>query len=198
MPWALARVIKTRLFRTTGRADYKRWKDPVNLQAWWDARTQQLAQLVPPGSRVLEFGAGRCRLRDFLTSDCSYTPSDLVDRGPGTLVCDLNQRPLPDLSGSAADVVVFGGVLEYIRDVPELIRWLADSGVQTCVASFDAAPANGGVFNRFREMLRRSYYGYMNGLSKPDLQQIFERAGYACETQQTWTTQGIYRFVRKS
>ena len=62
---------------------------------WWDTRTKKLAGLVSPRSRVLEFGAGRatpalpaCRLH-------VLSQRSRRSRGPDTIVCDLNRRPLP-------------------------------------------------------------------------------------------------------
>ena len=78
---------------------------------------KEIAKLIPAGSNVIEFGAGRRQLEKFLPAGCTYTPSDLVDRGPGTIVCDLNRPPLPDLRHLRLKVAVFGGVLEYVADV---------------------------------------------------------------------------------
>jgi hypothetical protein len=183
--------------RWGGRADYARWSSNQGLEQWWDERTKLVAALVPASSRVIEFGAGRRQLEKFLSPGCVYTPSDLVDRGPGTIVCDLNQRPLPDLSGVAPEVAVFGGVLEYIRDVAALIQWLEAAGVTTIVASFDPAPANLSLIGRYRESCRRSYFGYMNQLTEKELVGLFKAAGFQCAVRQTWTTQILLQF-RKS
>jgi hypothetical protein len=180
-----------------GRADYKRWNSPRGLEEWWDERTKAIAKLVPGGSRVIEFGAARRQLEKYLPSGCTYAPSDLVDRGAGTIVCDLNHRPLPNLSHVAPEVAVFGGVLEYIRDVPALVQWLADAGVKTCVASFDSARAGDGVVGRYLEWTRRTYYGYMNSLTEDELVRSFEAAGFACIQRQRWTRQVIFQFLKQ-
>lgn len=192
-----ARLMRNVLMAWLGRADYKRWTSPQGLEEWWDERTKQIATLVPAGSRVVEFGAGRRQLEKYLPPSCAYTPSDLVDRGPGTIVCDLNQRPLPDLSQLAPQVAVFGGVLEYIRDVPSLLQWLAASGVKTCIASFDPVPVGLGILGRHREAARRTYYGYRNRLTEEELVRSFAVAGFARIQRQTWTTQVISRFQRQ-
>jgi len=178
-----------------GQPDYKRWSSPECLEESWDERTKQLAQLVPPGSRLIEFGAGRRQLQNYLPPGCTYIPSDLVNRGPDTIVCDLNERPLPSLWPASATVAVFGGVLEYIRDVPGLVRWLADQGVKTCVASFDTMPTGLTVIGRCRELFRRSYNGYMNSLTEQELLTIFKTVGFECMERQTWHTQIITQFV---
>lgn len=179
-----------------GKADYDRWSSPQGLEAWWDERTRLLAGCVPAGTTVIEFGAGRRQLERFLPPGCTYIPSDLVERGPGTLVCDLNHRPLPSLSTLAPQAAVFGGVLEYIRDVPAITAWLAEAGIRTCAVSFDAVPAGQGRIARYRELTRRAYFGYMNELTEQELVRSFAAAGYAAAQKQSWTTQIIFRFEK--
>jgi hypothetical protein len=191
------RVLRNAISSRIGRADYKRWSSPEGLEAWWDERTTLLARLVPDGSRVIEFGAGRRSLEKLLPANCVYVPSDLTDRGPGTLVCDLNRRPFPDLRPIAPTVAVFSGVLEYVRDVRGLIDWLLASGVQTFVLSFDSFPTGLGRVGGIKERRRRLYYGYMNNLTESDLKAIFETIGAQCVDEQLWTTQRLYRFIRK-
>ena len=134
----LTRWVRMAVLRSLGRSDYKRWGDPGNLEAWWETRTQKLAAMVPTNARVIEFGAGKRALERYLAPTCSYVASDLVERGPDTFVCDLNRRPLPDLHSLHANVAVFAGVLEYVRDVPAVVAWLSDH-VRYCVASYAVA-----------------------------------------------------------
>ena len=96
----------------TNKSDLTRWENIENLDEEWDARTIMMARLIPPNSSVLEFGAARLVLREYLPTNCSYQPSDIVDRGDNTIVCDLNDE-FPDLSHHYTHVV-FSGVLEYI------------------------------------------------------------------------------------
>src|ERR1700752_3654962 len=93
----LFRIVRNLFHRVSHGSDFSRWTSTRNLESWWDARTEQIARLVPDKSRVVEFGAGRRQLQRFLSPSCVYVPSDLIDRGSGTFVCDLNRRPLPDL-----------------------------------------------------------------------------------------------------
>jgi hypothetical protein len=166
------------------------------LEAWWDARTRHIASMIPANSKVIEFGAGRRQLERMLPPGCTYVPSDLVDRGPGTIVADLNRRPLPDLRAVAPEVAVFGGVLEYINDVASVVKWLSDSGIATCVASFDAVPADAGVVQWFRERVRRVHFGYMCHLTEQQFQDVFREAGFFCDERQNWDKQVILRFMR--
>jgi hypothetical protein len=189
-------VLRNAILTSLGQADYERWKALPHHEAWWDERTKKIATLIPAGSNVIEFGAGRRQLEKFLPAGCRYTPSDLVDRGPGTIVCDLNRSSLPDLRHLCVNVAVFGGVLEYLTDVPSLVSWLASMGIQTCIASFDAVPHGLSFIQRLKERIRRYRYGYRNNLTEEQLFRCFEAANMRCEEKHVWTTQGIYRFVR--
>jgi hypothetical protein len=188
-------VLRNCVHRAIGGSDQRRWAGEENLEHWWDERTAQIARLVPANSRVIEFGAGRRRLESMLDATCRYTPSDLVDRGPGTLVCDLNCRPLPELKPLDVNVAVFGGVLEYVHDLDSLIVWLSKQ-VDCCIASYTVAPVGLSVIGRMRDRFSRRYYGFMNCYSEADLLALFERSGYRCETSESWTTQRLFRFVK--
>ena len=127
--------------------------------------------MVPKRTRVIEFGAGTRPLERCLDPSCTYVASDLVERGPDTFVCDLNRRPLPDLSRLRPDVAVFAGVLEYVRDVPSVVAWLSGH-VRYCVVSYAVArPA--GLVRALAAGARRTYYGYMNSYSEAELVAVF-------------------------
>jgi hypothetical protein len=51
-------TLRTRVFRVSDR---ERWEDLRYHDVAWDQRTRAIADLIPPGSRVIEFGAGRRR-----------------------------------------------------------------------------------------------------------------------------------------
>jgi hypothetical protein len=196
---AARRVTKMVLFRLLGRSDYERWGDPSSLETWWESRTQKLAALIPAGTRVIEFGAGRRRLASFLDPRCSYVASDLVERGPDTFVCDLNRRPLPDLAPLAPEVAVFAGVLEYLREVPEVVEWLS-AQVRYCVASYAVAQRlglRGALVAGARRSYWRAYHGYMNSYSEAELLAIFARNGFACLRTESWNEQRLFLFERR-
>jgi len=180
-----------------GLADFERWRSPEGLESWWDERTEVLARLVPAGSRVIEFGAGRRQLEKYLPDGCTYIPSDLTDRGPDTIVCDLNERPLPDLRYLKPTVAVFGGVLEYVKDVRSVFTWLAETGVHTFVLSFDSMPTGLTVCGVLKERKRRLQFGYMNNLTAEEVKAAFAAVDVQCIEELRWTTQGIYRFGRR-
>src|SRR3989338_5904759 len=165
----LKRSIKTSLRRATGGSDYSKWSNKTSLSQTWDSRTQQIATLIRPGASVIEFGAGRLILKTLLSENCSYTPSDLVDRGYGTIVCDLNSKNLPQFQ--QYDVAVFSGVIEYVNDVPRVISYLS-SYVNVIIASYALIEKN--LRNRRRE-------GWVNNYNSAQFIKIFENAGFYCD-----------------
>lgn len=181
---AIRTSLETRLRKLQGKSDLKRWGTEDGLFEQWDHRTKRIASLVSPGASVIEFGAGRMALKRFLPPTCSYTPSDLVDRGPGTIVCDLNSSTLPDFAPH--DVAVFSGVLEYVNDVPRLVSNLSNR-VVTIIASYAGTESN---------KRNRRAQGWVNDFSSREFVRIFEMRGFRCDYSEPWQSQVVYRFVR--
>lgn len=166
-------------------SDYKTWGNELNLSPDWDSRTKRIAKLVDANKSVIEFGAGRIVLKKYLPKGCTYTPSDLVDRGKGTIVCDLNDETLPKLQ--SYDIAVFSGVLEYINDVPRLITYLADC-VGEIIASYAVTDLN---------KQNRRANGWVNDFSSKELIDVLESAGFRCDHIEKWESQLVYRFKKK-
>jgi len=178
---------RTSLRRYRGGTHHRKWGDSHSLSADWDSRTEQIARLIPPGTTVLEFGAGRMVLRKYLPEGCKYTPSDLVDRGDGTIVCDLNARDLP--SFPPHDVAVFSGVLEYVNDLDRLFERVSKS--------FNVIVASYCDRQQFPSRVMRRSQGWVNDFTPEELQGIFCRLGFHCDRVESWNVQKIYRFVRR-
>jgi hypothetical protein len=178
------------------RTDYRRWANPGSLEQWWEARTELAAGFIPNGSRVIEFGAGRRALERHLDPSCTYVPSDIVDREPGTLVCDLNQRPLPDLGTDVYDVAVLMGVLEYVRDVPAVLDWLAELA-PTVVLSYVCVTADRHSLRGMRDKANRLGVGWMNHYREEELRPLFRERGFACLRAETWANNRIFVFSRR-
>jgi hypothetical protein len=136
------------------KTDHSRWADTGNILASWESRTQRAAALVPKHTRVIEFGAGNRVLERYLDRSCTYVPSDIVDRGPATIVCDLNRRPLPDLSVGAYDVAVLMGVLEYMRDMPSVLDWFGHSLANVALCCRTRKPGAISAFSSFHGKVR--------------------------------------------
>ena len=190
----------TLLCKYMGRSDFERWADKSNFDDWQE-RTQIVAGLIPKGVRVIDFGAGRRLLEQHLDPASSYTPSDIVDRGPGTIVFDLNRRPLPDLRSHAFDVGVLAGVLEYVVDVATMLCWLQEQ-MPTCVASYGCATSKRGSAARLRERLWRTTVGWTNTFDEMELLELFDASGWNADAAVDWHTpegsERIFRFTRRT
>ena len=182
-------AIETALRMFFSNTDMDRWSDINNLSPEWDERTIQIAKLVPGNSSVLEFGAGRLVLRDFIPGNCRYTPSDLCGRGEGTIICDLNTRPLPDFPEN--DVLVFSGVLEYLHDVPEVLGHLRHY-CQIILASYVCVSEK-----KTKTILQRRRAAWVNDFSSEEIISIFRSHGFICREEIAFKgTQKIFKFEK--
>ena len=199
-------------------SDYQRWESERNLSPSWDSRTQQIAKLIDAHASVIEFGAGRLILKAYLPDGCTYTPSDLVDRGNGTIICDLNSDELPQLQ--SYDIAVFSGVLEYVNNVPKLISHLSNC-VDVIIASYAVTdswqhremegkekrhehlahenttwkPASAmPILEVLSSKSSRRASGWVNDFSSKEFIKLFSDAGFQCDHTEKWGSQVIYRF----
>lgn len=182
----MRRAIATTFRKLLGRSDYTHWSSLSTHSSKWDTRTQKLAQLIPPNSTVIEFGAGRLMLRDMLPEGCSYTPSDLVDRGYNTIVLDLNAKCLPTLA--RYDVAVFSGVFEYVIDVPRLVRYLGDFAGNV-ICSYAVVELN---------QRGRCEQGWVNDYTSGKFVSLFTSLGFDYRFGQRWKAQMLYGFRNKT
>jgi Methyltransferase domain len=178
------------------KSDRKRWANTRNIYASWEPRSIMVAALVPKGSRVIEFGAGRRILEQHLDASCTYRPSDIVDRGPGTIVCDLNQRPLPELGVNVYDVAVIVGVLEYVTDVPAMLDWLTQY-VTEIVLTYACTKATGRSPRAVVEAAIRMRHGWINNYREEDLRSLFRDRGFELTRAENWKKQRIFVFSRR-
>jgi hypothetical protein len=111
-----------------------------------------------------------------------------VDRGPGTIVCDLNAPMLPHFPPH--DVCVFSGVLEYVNDLPRLVRHLHASCGEI-LASY-APRVDGGV----ADVLSRRRQGWVSDYDADELIALFAGAGFRCERSERIAGQRVFSFVR--
>lgn len=162
-------------------------RNPDSLDQSWDIRTIMIAKLIPPGTSIIEFGAGRMVLRNHIPDTCTYTPSDIVNRGEGTIVTDLNLTPYRFIN-KKFDIAVFSGVLEYVYDLNKLISYLSEY-VNTIIASYATADECDSIVSR-----RKS--GWINDYRYDDLIALFGSSGYSCEHVEAWKQQTIFVFSK--
>lgn len=162
--------------------DLKRWQSSENLDPDWDERTVLIAKLVPPGSRVIEFGAARLVLQKHLDPSCQYQPVDLVKRSEDTIVFDLNGE-LPDFP-RRYDIAVFSGVLEYIHDLDRILDWLPRV-CSSVIFSYS-------VTDFLSDPITRREHGWVNSLSQREILYLLKRAGLTITATYRWRKQIIY------
>lgn len=178
-------AFKTVIRNWLGLSDYERWRNQKSLSKAWDGRTKKIASLIPDStSSVIEFGAGRMTLANLIPTGCKYTPSDIVDRGNDTIVCDLNSSKLPKIS--QYDVAVFSGVLEYVKDLSGLLLYLSKF-INIFVVSY--APTD-----TIPQLINRRYHGWVNDYSIKQLNDLFEKNHYICDHLESWRDQIIARY----
>jgi len=196
---AYAKVVRTLMHRFLRRTDQNKWR-AYGFPKEWELRSSQMAAFVPPGSTVYEFGAGSSNLARFLPETCTLISSDVIERRPGMLVIDLNRRPFPRIAGSGRLVAVFGGVLEYLADLPAVLQW-AGSNFDLCIASYECAGTQPGLKEWLRSRIRRSHEGWVNHYTQVQLSTLFADAGYRLLHTAVWGESDpgmIYLFQRSS
>jgi len=171
-------------------SDLDRWRDAANLASQWADRSKLAAALIGSGPRrVLDVGAGDMALRGFLPADCDYVAADIVSRGPGCLVADLNQRQFPP---GAYDCVTFLGVLEYLHE-PAWALGMAARAAPILVVSYCADTSGDRAYRRG--------LGWVNDFGKADFEAALVAAGWspsACVEykKSAANTQYVWRCVR--
>jgi len=169
--------------RVRSLTDGVRWAEVQNLCPGWDERTIFIAGMIPAGVSVVEFGAGRLVLPAHLKPGCSYQPVDLVARSAETIAFDLNVHPYPQLP-RCYDHAVFSGVLEYVRDLPRLMRWLPQIA-DNVVFSY-------AVADHLCDPVTRRRNGWVNNLSDAEVRQLLCESGMKLLSQSRWREQNIY------
>jgi hypothetical protein len=190
------RAFKTFVLKIFGGSDKSRWRNSQNLLQDWEPRTARMANWIPKGSRVIEFGAGNQKLKSMLDATCVYFASDLVDRGNTALVCDLNKRPLPDFSHLSAQVAVFSGVLEYIHDVKDIAQWLSTQA-EICICSYSCFEPRQNDLLHIKTATSRASNGWVNSYTEAQIVEIFGDAGFSLANAKTWEQQRLFLFERR-
>lgn len=165
--------------------NYERWQTTHGFHPTWHERTELLADFIPQDAKtVLEFGAGDCHLRGVLPKHIRYTPSDLVSRGPDTIVQDLNETPYSFLDRHY-DAVVLSGVFEYIIPIGEFIAYLYE--VTDTVACSYAGTAS-------HTPSPDSTEGWVNRLIQQEFCDMFTDVGFVIQERSDWKGQKLYKF----
>lgn len=170
--------------RKSNKSDYNRWINSGELLQDWDERTKILAEMIEPGSRIIEFGAGKMNLKKMLPINCTYTATDICARTPEYLICDLNEKIEFDLS--KFDTAVFSGVFEYVYDIEKVFKQL-EPAIENIVLSYACVEISNA--NRLNS-------GWLSDYSKKELEHIFAKFKYRIVEYKEWRKQSLYSLKR--
>lgn len=163
-----ARARRTEGLIARKESDLARWADAGELASQWADRSKLAAALVGTGPRrLLDVGAGDMALRGFLPQDCDYVAADIVSRGPGCLVADLNRGQFP---AGTYDCVTFLGVLEYLHD-PGWALAMAARAAPLAVVSYCADTSGDRAYRRG--------LGWVNDFTKAAFEAVLGGAGWS-------------------
>ena len=97
----------------------KRWKQFHENYVKRDEQVKVILEGLDIES-VMDLGSGNQNLQPYFESkDIKYSPVDIKQRYPNTLVANFNNGEFPLID---TDLSMMLGVLEYILDVPEFIK----------------------------------------------------------------------------
>ena len=138
----------------------------MGVEDRWPTRSALVATFIPPGSSVLDLGAGAGGLANHLPEGCTYTGADLPD-------FDMNHNRWPE---GRWDVAVMAGVLEYARYPAAVFRHLHELAPMAIV-TYAHHPKR-------RDLM-------WNNLSKEDIVALAKKAGFTAREAASWTDQRI-------
>jgi len=175
-------------------SDYDRWSNLDNLHSNWNRRTERIARYIPKQTTVIDLGAGSRYLEQCLDASCRYIPADLVDRGDGTVVCDLNGRPLPDFQGDRPDIVVLGGVLVYLTDAIGIVRWLSGQ-CSRCIISYNCVKSCPSTDSWVEEMALRNRWGCVNHFTETEVLDLLQIGGFEIVDGEIWRDRHLEEWI---
>lgn len=158
----LQRVLSGVRLRVMG-APAKHWNDVERFESDWKTRIALMAEHIPSGASVVDFGCGPMWLKEYLV-DGSYAGVDYVSRGDGTIVCDFNVKEFPEIE---FDVAFVSGCLEYIVDFEWFIRRVATQS-RLCILSYC-------TIDEFPIVSDRKDNAWVNNLSRDNIVSEFRK-----------------------
>lgn len=147
----------------------RRWEKNTRETPSWDSRNRTIAALVPPGITVLDVGAGAQTMRQHLKGITLYTPCDLFQTTPDTLICDFNRGILPKVP-SRHDLAICSGILEYVHDPDVFFKFLT-SNSKDLILSYN-------VFLPGDSRVERLSKDWINHFSLDEIRALVKRYGY--------------------
>ena len=128
------------------RTNLKRWSSVATRIPHWDPRTIRIAELINPGSSLVDIGAGAQTMRTHVKGLVKYTPCDLFKNTPDTVVCNFNEGVYPVID-IRHDFCLSSGVLEYIRKPLPFLAFLKSAGDRV-ILTYNVRLENDSIVNR--------------------------------------------------
>lgn len=180
--YSILKKIKSFLFPSI-----KTWQQIEYFDEAWKQRIRLMVQYIPVNSSVIDLGCGKMWLQEILPKGCAYYPVDYVSRGENTIVCDFNRHEFPTIK---ADISFVSGCLEYVNDVGWFVECIANQ-TNSCIISYCTT-------DFFPNLEERHSRTWVNHFSAQAIVAIFEKKGFALQTQDHTTTQNqVFVFVKK-
>jgi hypothetical protein len=155
------------------------WQGPRQFEPSFAQRRARIAvaRLIPAGTKVLDLCAGAPSLATLLSSGAELRHGDNVARAPGFLVSALHRGEIPPIG--RADLIAVLGMLEHVAGPKAFLAKLAQAN-RPVALSYHAAEDGAG--------LDRSRFGWVNHLSRAELEAAFAAAGFHCRAH--WAFDG--------
>jgi hypothetical protein len=119
------------------------WEDSEYFDREWTKRIEKMSSFLDGAEKsVCDFGCGPQWLRKYIPKKIEYVGVDYKNRGFDTVVCDINNKELPE-ECFRNDVIFCSGFLEYVED----LDWFIKSVCQTAnklicsYCSLDSVPS---------------------------------------------------------
>jgi hypothetical protein len=176
----LALALKAILLRNP---DIARWSRLTGKEPGWDERNKIIAARIPPGSSVIDLGAGAQTLREHLPEGCVYQPYDLVKTTPDVVLVDFNRGIYPELP-APVDFAICSGVLEYVIDPMALLVRLPGLAREVIVSYAVREPSD--------SRLSRLKRGWKSHLSREGIEELLNQLDREWTMVAEWHEQLIY------
>lgn len=170
------------------KTDTERWKKVATEVPTWDERNKLIARMIPSGSSIIDVGAGKMTLREYLPEGCTYQPVDCVQGCDETVIAEFNEGIIPQFE-QTYDIAVCSGILEYIKSPLDFMRivsgWADKIILSYAILEFTPAIPN------------RRGGGWINDMGLIQLDDLFFYAGLNYRIRAHWSRQLIYELKKR-
>ena len=160
-----------------------RWANINNFPDAWNERVDVMGRVLNEyfntNITLLDVGCGRMYLKSVLSQNTSYTGLDVVERGGGAIVADLNDFSEWEKLGEY-DVIFCSGSLEYLNDLEGFFRGVSGQ----CKYLFFSFSILGE-----QSMLERRRMGWRSHYSRDEVKVLLRESGYEIEEVRDFKSQ---------